>query len=156
MSDRDRRLVAAFGPRGLSSLLLALLPVFAGMAGGERIFMLTAVVVLLSVVVPGGGTAYFLRKSAAGQRVECLLRVTPATPEVISDRDAHLRQQLVDQWRGGFERVSAPGNRVFEDALARTIREVLATSPSRDAATAVAMVALEEIRTNVIREMNQG
>jgi NhaP-type Na+/H+ or K+/H+ antiporter len=64
LSDRDRRLVAAFGPRGLSSLLLALLPVFAGVTGGERIFMLTSVVVLLSVIVHGGGTAYFLRANA--------------------------------------------------------------------------------------------
>ena len=64
LSDRDRRLVAAFGPRGLSSLLLALLPVFAGVTGGERIFMLTSVVVLLSVVVHGAATAYFLRAVA--------------------------------------------------------------------------------------------
>ena len=68
LSDRDRRLVAAFGPRGLSSLLLALLPVFAGVTGGERIFMLTSVVVLLSVIVHGGGTAYFLRASAVRDR----------------------------------------------------------------------------------------
>lgn len=68
LSDRDRRLVAAFGPRGLSSLLLALLPVFAGVTGGERIFMLTSVVVLLSVIVHGGATAYFLRASAVRDR----------------------------------------------------------------------------------------
>jgi sodium/hydrogen antiporter len=70
LSDRDRRLIAAFGPRGLSSLLLALLPVFAGITGGERIFMLTCVVVLLSVVVHGGATAYFLRASTpAGSEI---------------------------------------------------------------------------------------
>jgi NhaP-type Na+/H+ or K+/H+ antiporter len=62
---RDRRLIAAFGPRGLSSLLLALLPVFAGIPNAEQIFTVTAVVVLLSVVVHGGGTAFFLRKSAS-------------------------------------------------------------------------------------------
>ncbi|HMJ17938.1 MAG TPA: cation:proton antiporter, partial [Gemmatimonadaceae bacterium] len=53
---RDRRLIAAFGPRGLSSLLLALLPVFAGIQNAEQIFTVTSVVVLLSVVVHGGGT----------------------------------------------------------------------------------------------------
>jgi len=62
---RDRRLIAAFGPRGLSSLLLALLPVFAGIPNAEQIFTVTSVVVLLSVVVHGGGTAFFLRKSAS-------------------------------------------------------------------------------------------
>jgi NhaP-type Na+/H+ or K+/H+ antiporter len=62
---RDRRLIAAFGPRGLSSLLLALLPVFAGIPNAEQIFMVTSVVVLLSVVVHGGGTAFFLRRGAS-------------------------------------------------------------------------------------------
>jgi NhaP-type Na+/H+ or K+/H+ antiporter len=62
---RDRRLIAAFGPRGLSSLLLALLPVFAGIPNAEQIFTLTSVVVLLSVIVHGGGTAFFLRRSAS-------------------------------------------------------------------------------------------
>jgi NhaP-type Na+/H+ or K+/H+ antiporter len=63
LNMRDRRLISAFGPRGLSSLLLALLPVFAGIPNAEQIFTLTSVVVLLSVVVHGGGTAYFLRRS---------------------------------------------------------------------------------------------
>ncbi len=63
LNTRDRRLIAAFGPRGLSSLLLALLPVFAGIPNAEQIFTLTSVVVLLSVVVHGGGTAIFLRGS---------------------------------------------------------------------------------------------
>ncbi len=65
LNTGDRRLIAAFGPRGLSSLLLALLPVFAGIPNAERIFTVTSVVVLLSVVVHGGGTAFFLRKSAS-------------------------------------------------------------------------------------------
>ena len=64
LDDRERKLVAAFGPRGLSSLLLALLPVFAGIPGAERIFTVTAVVVLTSVVVHGGGAAFYLRRHA--------------------------------------------------------------------------------------------
>ncbi|MEO8579964.1 MAG: cation:proton antiporter [Gemmatimonadales bacterium] len=65
LNMRDRRLIAVFGPRGLSSLLLALLPVFAGIPNAEQIFSLTSVVVLLSVVVHGGGTAFFLRRASA-------------------------------------------------------------------------------------------
>jgi NhaP-type Na+/H+ or K+/H+ antiporter len=49
-----RRLIAWFGPRGLSSLLLVLLPVFAGVPGSERLFALCSLVVLLSVVLHGG------------------------------------------------------------------------------------------------------
>ncbi|MFL5637383.1 MAG: cation:proton antiporter [Gemmatimonadaceae bacterium] len=63
LNVRDRRLISAFGPRGLSSLLLALLPVFAGIPNAEQIFTATTVVVLLSIVVHGGGTAFFLRRS---------------------------------------------------------------------------------------------
>ena len=58
----SRRLIACFGPRGLSSLLLVLLPVFAGVPGAERLFTITCLVVLLSVVLHGGGIAWYLRR----------------------------------------------------------------------------------------------
>ena len=57
-----RRIVAWCGPRGLSSLLLILLPVFAGLPGSERLFAITSMVVLLSVALHGTGIALFLRK----------------------------------------------------------------------------------------------
>jgi NhaP-type Na+/H+ and K+/H+ antiporter len=62
VEERDRRLIAMFGPRGLSALLLVLLPVFAGIPGAERLFEITSLVVLLSVVVHGGGIALYLRR----------------------------------------------------------------------------------------------
>ena len=65
IATRDRRLIAWFGPRGLSSLLLVLLPVFAGIAGSERLFAITCLVVLISVVLHGGGIAWYLRRQAA-------------------------------------------------------------------------------------------
>lgn len=51
---RGRLLIAWFGPRGLSSLLLVLLPVFAGLPGSEQLFPLCCLVVLLSVLLHGG------------------------------------------------------------------------------------------------------
>ena len=51
---RGRLLIAWFGPRGLSSLLLVLLPVFAGVAGSDRLFAICSLVVLVSVVLHGG------------------------------------------------------------------------------------------------------
>jgi NhaP-type Na+/H+ or K+/H+ antiporter len=63
MGRRDRTLVALFGPRGLSSLLFALLPVFDNMAGAEDLFAIVCLVVLLSVVLHGGGIALFLRRN---------------------------------------------------------------------------------------------
>ncbi|HEY0070952.1 MAG TPA: cation:proton antiporter [Chloroflexia bacterium] len=50
----DRFLISWFGPRGLSTLLLVLLPVFAGVEGGAQMFAICSLVVLLSVVVHGG------------------------------------------------------------------------------------------------------
>jgi sodium/hydrogen antiporter len=58
-----RRVVAWAAPRGLSSLLLILLPVFAGLPGSERLFAITSLVVLLSVAIHGTGIALFLRQS---------------------------------------------------------------------------------------------
>jgi sodium/hydrogen antiporter len=58
----NRRIIAWAGPRGLSSLLLVLLPVFAGVPGSERLFQITAFVVLLSVLIHGTGIAIFMRR----------------------------------------------------------------------------------------------
>lgn len=49
----SRRLVVWYGPRGLNSLLLALLPVFAGIAGAEELFSFAALTVLLSLALHG-------------------------------------------------------------------------------------------------------
>jgi len=53
VNRRGRLLIAWFGPRGLSSLLLILLPVFAGLPGSERLFQVCALIVLSSVVIHG-------------------------------------------------------------------------------------------------------
>jgi sodium/hydrogen antiporter len=67
---RARRLIALFGPRGLSSLLLVLIPVFAGIPGTERLFTITCLVVLLSVALHGTGIALFLRAAGGSRRAE--------------------------------------------------------------------------------------
>jgi len=72
------RLIALFGPRGLSSLLLVLLPVFGGTPGSERLFSITCLVVLLSVVLHGGGIAWWLTQKT--QRTEKTERTEPKAP----------------------------------------------------------------------------
>jgi NhaP-type Na+/H+ or K+/H+ antiporter len=62
MHPRERRLIALLGPRGISSLLLTLLPVFAGIAGSERLFSVTCLVVLLSILLHGTGIALLVRR----------------------------------------------------------------------------------------------
>jgi NhaP-type Na+/H+ or K+/H+ antiporter len=51
---RDRWMIAWFGPRGLSSLLLILLPVFEKVPGSDYLFALCCLVVLTSVIAHGG------------------------------------------------------------------------------------------------------
>jgi NhaP-type Na+/H+ or K+/H+ antiporter len=56
------RLVAWFGPRGLSTLLLVLLPVFAGIPGSEQLFTICCLVVLLSVLLHGSAIGLIIRR----------------------------------------------------------------------------------------------
>ena len=74
LDTRSRQLLVWLGPRGLSSLLLVLLPVFAGMPGAEALFVITCLVVVLSVVLHGTGIAVWLRIDA--RREERLTRTS--------------------------------------------------------------------------------
>jgi NhaP-type Na+/H+ or K+/H+ antiporter len=62
LDHRSRYLIAWFGPRGLSSLLLVLLAVFAATPGSAHLFALCSLVVLLSVLVHGGSVMLFWKK----------------------------------------------------------------------------------------------
>src|SRR5205809_804988 len=63
---RSRLLIAWFGPRGLSSLLLILLPVFAAVPGTEPLFFICCLIVLLSVALHGGSLMLVRRDGATG------------------------------------------------------------------------------------------
>lgn len=89
VTGRDRKLIALFGPRGLSCLLLTLLPVFAGVSGAERLFSIASLVVLSSVVLHGGGIAYFLRRNAIAspaQPRQALPVIEEKVPADVRDR----------------------------------------------------------------------
>jgi NhaP-type Na+/H+ or K+/H+ antiporter len=61
----DRRscvLISWFGPRGLSSLLLILIPVFARVPGSEPLFVICCLVVLLSIAVHGSSLMLLRRQ----------------------------------------------------------------------------------------------
>ena len=58
---RGRLLIAWYGPSGLSSLLLVLLAVFAGLPGSERLFAICSLIVLLSIVIHGASPALLTR-----------------------------------------------------------------------------------------------
>jgi sodium/hydrogen antiporter len=67
VEPRSRKIIAWMGPRGLSALLLVLLPVFAGVDGSVQLFQITCLVVLISVLLHGGGITVFLRLATRGE-----------------------------------------------------------------------------------------
>jgi NhaP-type Na+/H+ or K+/H+ antiporter len=63
-SKVDRRgclIIAWYGPSGLSSLLLILLAVFAGMPGADRLFAICSLIVLISIVLHGASPMLLAR-----------------------------------------------------------------------------------------------
>ena len=77
---RSRLLIAWFGPRGLSSLLLILVPVFAAVPGTQPLFSICCFIVLLSVVLHGGSLMFLKRD---GSTTEPLAAVPAAAAEEI-------------------------------------------------------------------------
>jgi NhaP-type Na+/H+ and K+/H+ antiporter len=76
---RGRLLIAWYGPRGLSSLLLVLLPVFAGVPGSDTLFRICALIVLISVVIHGGTPMLLTRFDRKRESEE------PPTPEPVKE-----------------------------------------------------------------------
>lgn len=62
LSWPNRGLIAWFGPRGLSSLLLVMLAVFEGVSGGAQLLAVCCLVVLVSVVLHGLSPMFLLRE----------------------------------------------------------------------------------------------
>jgi hypothetical protein len=122
LREHDRRLIALFGPRGLSSLLLTLLPVFAGLAGSERLFTVACLVVLLSVVLHGTGIAVFLRAAAREARATTASEPS-GPPQLSSPRTGPLRSPTQDASSAARSPQSAVPERItigeMEELIAR-------------------------------------
>jgi len=80
----DQFLIAWFGPRGLSSLLLVLLPVFAGLPESERLFAICCLVVLLSVALHGGSPLIMTRIVRRQERRKQATATSDPTTESLS------------------------------------------------------------------------
>jgi sodium/hydrogen antiporter len=79
LSTKERWLIAWFGPRGLSTLLIVLLPVFEGIPGAEALFPICCLVVLLSVVLHGG-SPFVLARLKERRATRELAAATPLPP----------------------------------------------------------------------------
>jgi sodium/hydrogen antiporter len=87
VDPRDRLLIAWFGPRGLSSLLLVLLPVFAGLPGSEHLFAICCLVVLLSIVLHGGSPLLLARRAHEREQDENILPPKDFPVPLLNDKD---------------------------------------------------------------------
>jgi len=81
MERTPRLLVAWYGPRGLSSLLLVSLPVFAGLPGAERMLQLCGVVVIASLLVHGASLVVLTRRTGRAAAAAAATRVVVAEAE---------------------------------------------------------------------------
>lgn len=87
-----KRFIIWYGPRGLSTLLLALLPVFDGVPGSRGLFEISTVVVLVSIVLHGGSMMIFGTKQDAVPPAELPPEVVAeAFPEEVSAGDLRAR-----------------------------------------------------------------
>lgn len=97
---RDLALLGWFGPRGLSSLLLILLPIFAGVAQAEFLLSVGCLVVLVSVLLHGFSPMFlFHRREQApveAASAKTLQFAKPAAPIRVLDRPQAAEQRGSD------------------------------------------------------------
>jgi NhaP-type Na+/H+ or K+/H+ antiporter len=127
----ERALLSWLGPRGLSSLLLIMLPVIARVEGADRMFAVTGLAVLASVVLHGGGILWLTQKRMRGN---------DELPETGETRAGVTIQQLQDwqsrsvpfvlvdaraqrSWESD-RRIAADAVRMDPDAPVRSAREL--------------------------------
>jgi NhaP-type Na+/H+ or K+/H+ antiporter len=82
---RGRLLIAWYGPSGLSSLLLILLAVFAGVPGSDTLFRISALIVMISIVIHGASPILLTRFT---QKAEPKEPVPPRAPEPLQESRA--------------------------------------------------------------------
>ena len=109
---RNRMLIAWFGPRGLSSLLLILVPVFAGVPGTEPLFFICSFFVLLSIAVHGG-SLMFLKRDKSLARVPAIAE-TPLACNVSTDPPAEATSTTGTNQRG--ELITIPEMRAIQQS----------------------------------------
>jgi len=112
MTRKERLLISWFGPRGLSSLLLVLLPVFSGISAGEQLFEITSVVVLLSILVHGGSSSFIVRRNSHTRDTQ-----PPHVPEEASEQPASTKQVVEFMPREQAQIAMKRGKQAIPDRL---------------------------------------
>jgi NhaP-type Na+/H+ or K+/H+ antiporter len=145
--DRQSRVfIAWFGPRGLSSLLLILVPVFAGVPGSERLFVFCCLIVLLSVLLHGSSLM--------------LLRKQPSPP--LSGEATHPSAtapacsiEPVGATTGHDDRISIEELRGLQSAGAPVLIVDARSEPSFNASRVQAQGALRILPVDAVRRLGE-
>ena len=156
VKGHDRRLISLCGPRGLSSLLLVLLPVFAGVPGSEQLFTITCLVVLLSLVLHGAIIGFFLRSSTPpatrpgedGGVAPIVATVATATPSEVAERITVAEMRELRAAGENVIIVDARAPRSFEEDPRRAVGSV--RIPGDDPVRAARDLRLDQHATLVV------
>lgn len=134
LSWKDRGLIAWFGPRGLSTLLLVMLPVFAGIEGGNYLLQVSCLVVLVSIVLHGFSPMVLLRAKAE-PRSRVPLQVDPSErlQRAGSRTTITIEQLLALKNAGAVVLVDSRTDRTYDAELPGSIR----VHPDRAVADAI-------------------
>jgi len=81
VDTRGRMVIAWYGPSGLSSLLLILLPVFAGIPGSDQLFRISALIVLISILLHGASPTLLARFCKKPKEEEAVPESEPVAPQ---------------------------------------------------------------------------
>lgn len=109
LSNKNRALIAWFGPRGLSSLLLIMLAVFEGIEGADYLLQVCCLVVLVSVVVHGFSPMLLIRGPKEAPKAP-KAKLTLAVREVADDRPRANTITLAE-----YQQLKASGSVVLVD-----------------------------------------
>lgn len=97
---RSKSLIIWYGPRGLSTILLVLVPVFAGVNGSEELFHISTFVVLLSIALHGGSMMLGTR----GQKPRRMPDdEAPTVPDSVLAPDLMTPEQILELKASGKE-----------------------------------------------------
>ncbi len=123
LSWKNRGLIAWFGPRGLSTLLLVMLPVFAGIEGSTYLLQVSCLVVLMSVVLHGFSPMILLR-GQAGQRGSLPLQVVPSEPSPLAGARTTISidEYLALKEAGAVVLVDSRTDRTYDSEVPGSIR----------------------------------
>jgi NhaP-type Na+/H+ or K+/H+ antiporter len=139
LSNKNRALIAFFGPKGLSSLLLIMLAVVRGIDGSEYLLQVCSLVVLVSVVIHGFSPMLVVREATETAKPASTGRPILAVREVPDDRPRHntitLNEYLQLKASGAVLLVDSRSERTFAET--DPVPDSIRVHPDRSVADAV-------------------